>query len=509
MLANKIGNVVKEGTRSVPVIKLHLDNFVKTNFSAATMPDRDNVMFYPSDKTIYNHMYNAILKMKKTTIDQDALQMKVSEWKKELSGGNIHFRPCAEVDGEVQPLLFCYQTAWQVELLRKYGTVCLLDATYKTTKYDIPLFFITVKTNVCYLVVGFFYVQVEDTQSICEALNIFKEWNVDMSPGYWVTDFSESEINAIQAVFPCSKVYLCSFHREQAWNRWLREHVKEQEDRETIVYQWRRVAASSSLQQYKDNLEKMKNHHVFEGKESALKYFEKQWVPVYHSWVKAFEHKGMFTNINTTNGAEAMNRLKYSHLHQSTDTTLTGVITVLVHSYLPSLIEKYCKLNYAIKSYNKMIPVFLHRKTPDFTRHVMKRYESVKVDFSAESVTMVTMGLFHVKCAGNKGSHYTVNFKKPDCSCPDFQKFKYPCKHFCAIFHFSEWGFHKLNFSYRTSPLICLDETYGFGSRSSCSTETSTETNDLQDTSQSHETNEQHIPETSNGNAAVHQRVWS
>ncbi|XP_047107681.1 uncharacterized protein LOC124776636 [Schistocerca piceifrons] len=123
--------------------------------------------------------------------------------------------------------------------------------------------------------------KVEDTQSICEAFNIFKEWNVDMSPAYW---------------------------REQAWNRWLRKHVKEQEDRETIVNQWRRVAASSSLQQYKDNLEKMKNHHVFEGKASALKYFEKQWVPVHRRWVKAFEHKGMFANINTTNGAEAMNR---------------------------------------------------------------------------------------------------------------------------------------------------------------------------------------------------------
>ena len=48
----------------------------------------------------------------------------------------------------------------------------LVDATYKTTKYDLPLFFVTVRTNVGYKVAAYFIVQSESTEQILEALNI-------------------------------------------------------------------------------------------------------------------------------------------------------------------------------------------------------------------------------------------------------------------------------------------------------------------------------------------------
>ena len=43
----------------------------------------------------------------------------------------------------------------------------LIDATYKTTKYDLPLFFVTVRTNVGYKVVAHFIVQSETTEHAC------------------------------------------------------------------------------------------------------------------------------------------------------------------------------------------------------------------------------------------------------------------------------------------------------------------------------------------------------
>ena len=51
--------------------------------------------------------------------------------------------------------LFIHQDPWQQQLLSKYGnTISLLDATYKTTKYELPLFLLSVKTNVGYSVVA-------------------------------------------------------------------------------------------------------------------------------------------------------------------------------------------------------------------------------------------------------------------------------------------------------------------------------------------------------------------
>ena len=45
-----------------------------------------------------------------------------------------------------------------------------MDATYKTTKYySMPLFFVCVKTDVCYLVVAEFIIQSETSEDIYEA----------------------------------------------------------------------------------------------------------------------------------------------------------------------------------------------------------------------------------------------------------------------------------------------------------------------------------------------------
>ena len=64
-----------------------------------------------------------------------------------------------------QPLLWVHQNEWQKELLVKYGNVItLIDATYKTTKYDLALFFLCVKTNVNYTVVAEFIVQSESSR---------------------------------------------------------------------------------------------------------------------------------------------------------------------------------------------------------------------------------------------------------------------------------------------------------------------------------------------------------
>ena len=49
-------------------------------------------------------------------------------------------------------------------------TISLIDATYKTTRYKLALFFICVKTNVGYSVVAEFVVQSETSNNIYEAL---------------------------------------------------------------------------------------------------------------------------------------------------------------------------------------------------------------------------------------------------------------------------------------------------------------------------------------------------
>ena len=75
-------------------------------------------------------------------------------------------------------LLFVHQTKFPSCLLERYGnSIRPLHATYKTTKYSLPLFFVVVKTNVDYQVVSSFVVQDETSAAITEPLKIIKKRN--------------------------------------------------------------------------------------------------------------------------------------------------------------------------------------------------------------------------------------------------------------------------------------------------------------------------------------------
>ena len=100
-------------------------------------------------------------------------------------------------------LLLVHQAKFQRRLLGRYGnSICLLDATYKTTKYLLPLFFVVVKTNVNYQVVAPFVLQDETTAAITEVLPVIKIWNPTWEPKCFMVDNCDEELKSIGHIFP-------------------------------------------------------------------------------------------------------------------------------------------------------------------------------------------------------------------------------------------------------------------------------------------------------------------
>ena len=79
----------------------------------------------------------------------------------------------------------------------------MLDATYKATRYSIPLYFLVVKTNVDYQIIASFATQDETSEILVEALSVIKLWNQNWNPIYFMVDNCEEEITAIETLFPC------------------------------------------------------------------------------------------------------------------------------------------------------------------------------------------------------------------------------------------------------------------------------------------------------------------
>ena len=111
-------------------------------------------------------------------------------------------------------LLFMHMTVAQKLLLQHYNNLVLMDATYRTCRLMLPLFFLTMKTNVNYSCITSFIVQNEDAKSISEALSRIKQYigTVRIDIKNFMIDCSPTEMQSIKEVFPDCGLYLCDFH---------------------------------------------------------------------------------------------------------------------------------------------------------------------------------------------------------------------------------------------------------------------------------------------------------
>ena len=71
----------------------------------------------------------------------------------------------------------------------------------QTTRYVLPLFFLVVKTNVDYQIVGTFITENETKLVIKKAMIKFKEWNPSTSPKFCMTDYCNEKIMALDETF--------------------------------------------------------------------------------------------------------------------------------------------------------------------------------------------------------------------------------------------------------------------------------------------------------------------
>ena len=96
-----------------------------------------------------------------------------------------------------------------------------MDATYKTCKLSLPLFFLVVRTNVGYTVVAEFIVQHEDAESIAEALGLLRaQWDANqIQIGNFMIDCQQSEENAIRGMLLKFGIYNFEFHGQDVLPR--------------------------------------------------------------------------------------------------------------------------------------------------------------------------------------------------------------------------------------------------------------------------------------------------
>ena len=294
----KIHDLVADGITAVQEVKKAVRHYVIHILAPETeiIPDEANRSYFPTTKDIQNHVYSAQKALELSKFDQENLSLKIKQWQKETPSSNYYFRPHKDTNPSVlehekiENLLYVHQEKWQAELLARYGNrIVLMDATYKTTKYELPLFFITVKTNVGYSIVADFVVQSETIELISEALRVLQSWNADFNPPCFMTDYSDAEIGAIESIFPNCKVFLCDFHREQAWERWVKErkHGLSNEDSSLLLGLLRKCAmappdftSDEVDHKYHEAVKALKETEIWKSNKQVREWLQPTWLSI-------------------------------------------------------------------------------------------------------------------------------------------------------------------------------------------------------------------------------------
>ena len=182
-------------------------------------------------------------------------------------------------------------------------------------------------------------------------------------------------------------------------------------------------------------------------------------------WARVYRDDHYHAAVDTNNGVEAMNKtLKYNYLPKGKSITLSHLVTILVEEFLPEILQKYQKENFAMsesyRSYNEFVPDYLKGRPRSVILHCLSRIR--KADrFLKESVQQLdTSDQFRVE--STSGKQHTVNFKHddnmPECTCKDWIWWHIPCKHFFAVFnHFPDWGWISLPKEYLENEYLSAD----------------------------------------------------
>jgi hypothetical protein len=114
-------------------------------------------------------------------------------------------------ENRVQCLFFAHQK--QVELLQANPDVLLMDCTYKTNKFRLPLLHILGCTNLgTFFSAGFCFIRTEDYWNYYWAVSTFFQKAGPIQPRVFISDQENALKSAAKAVFPDVPQLLCVWH---------------------------------------------------------------------------------------------------------------------------------------------------------------------------------------------------------------------------------------------------------------------------------------------------------
>jgi hypothetical protein len=193
-------------------------------------------------------------------------------------------------NGSLSCLFFSHLKS--LELCKRFGTVFIMDCTYKTNKFGMPLLNVVGVTATYHSFnAGFAFLREEKGEDYIWALDQFRKYS-GVNPTVISCDREMALMNAIQTVFPTSKNLLCIWHINKNILANCRKYFPstadgKQELWDKFLLDWNCCVESKSEDAFTSqwNLFTSKYSQMYS---AAVGYIDKTWIVHKDKFVRAF-----------------------------------------------------------------------------------------------------------------------------------------------------------------------------------------------------------------------------
>ena len=264
--------------------KLILDHIKKGNINSATT---------------LRHIYNVRSKLKKQNMeDRSSIQHLMKQIKDHGYLQKHRARPQSTVLSDVG---FAHPKSY--EILRLFHHVLILDCTYKTNRYCMPLLEAVGVTSVGKnFSIAWVFMNDEKEDSYIWALEFVKSLFLpDFLPGVVVTDRDLSLMNAIGTVFPETYHILCRRHIGKNVEKYATQVSKNKKVAENFCKgRWAKLVRATTVDEYNERLRDLVDKWSW--LPGLLEYVYKEWLnPYKERFVSAWTDRVFHLGTRTTN----------------------------------------------------------------------------------------------------------------------------------------------------------------------------------------------------------------
>ena len=266
-------------------------------------------------------------------------------------------------------------------LLKTNYEVLVMDATYKTNRYKMPLLIISGQTALhTNFYVAFCFMAKEATSDYTWMLQQLRGMYDGMmlpNPIVIVTDMEKSLIAGIEDVFPATNHLLCLWHINNNVLTNCKKSFDTKEAWDSFFADWKTVVYASSEPEFLESWERFRIQ--YQGQDQCVEYLNDIYIPFRHRFVKCYT--SMITHFETTTtsrgeGGHAVLKRQLGSSSGDLKTVVDGINLLLInelHNHLIRLDEAKVRLPMDIRK-----PIF-QEISPYVTsyalRKIMPQYE--------------------------------------------------------------------------------------------------------------------------------------